>query len=158
MQPQIQWTTEQITSAFNNNVSFKKIREVVPETSSNNFDFTKVAEEGVKNGVLKLDTKKSSTSGSVPPTVLKESVETYLLFWHKQEMWLSLIVNFLINSKNQRQSPWELPFHFIKCQCVIVSRRSCQLLHSVKRKFYQISRRYHRWKLIMEKSYWSRRK
>ena len=80
MQPQIQWTTEQITSAFNNHVSFKKIREVVPETSSNNFDFTKVVEEGVKNGVLKLDTKKSSTSGSVPPTVLKESVETYLLF------------------------------------------------------------------------------
>ena len=35
---------EQITSAFNNHVSIKKIREVFPENSSNNFEFTKFTE------------------------------------------------------------------------------------------------------------------
>ena len=71
---------EQITSAFNNYVSIKKIREVFPEISSNNFEFTKVTEQSVKNEVLKLNTKKSSTSGSIPATILKQSVETYLPF------------------------------------------------------------------------------
>ena len=42
----------QITSAFNNHVSIKKIREVFPEISSNNFELTKVTEESVKNEVL----------------------------------------------------------------------------------------------------------
>ena len=74
---------EQITSAFNNHVSIKKIREVFPEISSNNFEFTKVTEQSVKNEVLKLNTKKSSTSGSIPATILKQSVETYLPFWTK---------------------------------------------------------------------------
>ena len=71
---------EQITSAFNNHVSIKKIREIFPEISSNNFEFTKVTEQSVKNEVLKLNTKKSSTSGSIPATILKQSVETYLPF------------------------------------------------------------------------------
>ena len=67
---------EQVTSAFNNHVSIKKIREVFPEISSSNFEFAKVIEESVKNEVLKLNTKKSSTSGSIPATILKQSVET----------------------------------------------------------------------------------
>ena len=74
---------EQITSAFNNHVSIKKIRQVFPEISSNNFEFTKVTEQSVKNEVLKLNTKKSSTSGSIPATILKQSVETYLPFLTK---------------------------------------------------------------------------
>ena len=49
---------EQITSASNYHVSIKKIREVYPEISSNNFEFTKVTEESVKNEVLKLNTEK----------------------------------------------------------------------------------------------------
>ena len=69
---------EQITSAFNNHVSIKKIREVFSEISSNNFEFTKVTEESVKNEILKSNTKKSSTSGSIPATTLKQSVENYL--------------------------------------------------------------------------------
>ena len=71
---------EQITSAFNNHVSIKKVREVFPEISSNNFEFTKVTEQSVKNEVLKLNIKKSSTSGSISATILKQSVETYLPF------------------------------------------------------------------------------
>ena len=53
---------EQIISAFNNQVSIKKIREAFPEISSNNFEFTKVTEESVKNENLTLNTPKSSTS------------------------------------------------------------------------------------------------
>ena len=74
---------EQITSAFNNHASIKKIREVFPEISSNNFKFTKVTKQSVKNEVLKLNTKKSSTNGSIPGTILKQSVETYLPFLTK---------------------------------------------------------------------------
>ena len=74
---------EQITSAFNNHVSIKKILEVFTEISSNNFEFTKVTEESDKNEVLKLNIKKSSTSRSVPATFLKQSVETYLPFLTK---------------------------------------------------------------------------
>ena len=40
---------EEITSAFNNHISIKKIREVFPEIGSNNFEFTNVTEESVKN-------------------------------------------------------------------------------------------------------------
>ena len=40
-------------------VSIKKIREVFPEISSNNFEFTKATEQSVKNEILKLNTKKS---------------------------------------------------------------------------------------------------
>ena len=74
---------EQITSAFNNHVSIKKTREVLPEISSNNFEFTKVTVQSVKNEVLKLNTKKSLTSGSILTTILKQSVEIYLPFLTK---------------------------------------------------------------------------
>ena len=49
---------EQITSALNKHANIKKIRQVFPEISSNNFTSTAVTEESVKNGVLKLNTKK----------------------------------------------------------------------------------------------------
>ena len=64
-------------------LSINKIREVFPEISSSNFEFTKVTEKSVKNEVLKLNTKKSSTNGSIPATILKQSVETYLPFFDK---------------------------------------------------------------------------
>ena len=82
---------EQITSALNNHVSIKKIREVFPEISSNNFELTKVTEESVKNEVLKLNTKKPSTSGSIPATILKQSVETCMPFLKKK-----IIINLAI--------------------------------------------------------------
>ena len=74
---------EQITSAFNNHVSIKKIRGIFPEASSNYFEFTKVTEESVKNEVLKINTKKSATSGSIPATILK-LLKLIYLFWQKQ--------------------------------------------------------------------------
>ena len=48
---------ELITSAFNNYVRIKKIREVYIEISSNKFQSINVNEESVKNEVLKLNTK-----------------------------------------------------------------------------------------------------
>ena len=74
---------EQITSAFNNDVSIKKIRVIFPEISLNDLEFTKVMEKSVKNEILKLNTKKSSTSGSIPATILKQSVAAYLSFLTK---------------------------------------------------------------------------
>ena len=74
---------ERITSAFTNHVSIKKIHEIFPEISSNNFEFTKVTEQSIKNEILKLNTKKPSTSGSIPATILKQSDETYLPFLTK---------------------------------------------------------------------------
>ena len=75
--------TEQITSAFNNHVTIKKTRDASLEISSNNFEFTKVTEENVKSEVLKLNTKKSSTSASIPARILKQSIENYLPFLTK---------------------------------------------------------------------------
>ena len=49
---------EQITSAFNNHISIKKIRKVFPEISLNNLKLTKVTQESVKNEILILNTKK----------------------------------------------------------------------------------------------------
>ena len=49
---------EQITSAFNNQVSIKRIREVFPKINLNNFEFTNITEESVKNEVLELNNKK----------------------------------------------------------------------------------------------------
>ena len=67
---------EQITSSFKNHATIKKILEVFPEISSNNF-------ETVKNEVLKLNTKKSPTSRPIKATILKQSVETFLPFLTK---------------------------------------------------------------------------
>ena len=75
---------EQITWSFNNQVSVKKICAVFPEIHSNNFGFSKFTEQSVKNEILKLNTKKLSTSGFIPVTILKQPVETYLPFWQKQ--------------------------------------------------------------------------
>ena len=74
---------EQITSAFNNHVSIKKIRKVFPEISLNNLKLTKVTQESVKNEILILNTKKLSKYGSIPTTILKQSVQTYLPFFTK---------------------------------------------------------------------------
>ena len=74
---------DQVTSAFNNHLSIKKIHMVFLEISSNIFEFIRATEKSVKNEVLKLNTKKSSTSGSIPATILKLSVETYLPFLTK---------------------------------------------------------------------------
>ena len=47
------------------------MRKAFPEVSSNNFEFTGVIKEIAKYEILKLNTKKSSTSGSIPATILK---------------------------------------------------------------------------------------
>ena len=95
---------EQIASALKQSlVSIMKIREIFREISSNSFKFIRVTEESVKSEALKLNTQTSSTSGSIPATILKQSVETYLPFLTKAiNLAINLNVNFLINSKSQR--------------------------------------------------------
>lgn len=91
---------KQIILTFNNHASIEKFREFLSEISSNDFEFTEVTEDDVKK-VLKLNTKKPSTNGSIvlkktlwppftahcsstrpllliPALTLKQSVETYL--------------------------------------------------------------------------------
>ena len=53
---------------------------VSQEINSNKFKLTEVTEESVKNEVLKLNTKKSSTSSSIPATILKQSFKLIYLF------------------------------------------------------------------------------
>ena len=67
---------EQITLAFDNYLCIEKILEVFAEISSNNFEFTKVTEEIVKNDVLKWNTQNSSRNDSLSATILKQ-----YLFW-----------------------------------------------------------------------------
>ena len=63
---------EQIASALKQSlVSIMKIREIFREISSNSFKFIRVTEESVKSEALKLNTQTSSTSGSIPATILK---------------------------------------------------------------------------------------
>ena len=47
--------------------------------------------EDVKKEILNLNTKKSSTSGSIPATILKQSLDIYLPYLRKS-------VNYTINA------------------------------------------------------------
>ena len=59
--------------------------------SSNNFEFTEVTEESVKNETVKLNTKKASLNGSIQVTILKQFFETDLLFLTKAiSVWLNV--------------------------------------------------------------------
>ena len=69
----------QISSTFDNHINIKKVKEYFPDASSNNFEFTEVSQDEVKKEVLHLNVKKSSTSSSIPATILKQS-EIYLPF------------------------------------------------------------------------------
>ena len=69
----------QISSTFDNHINIKKVKEYFPDASSNNFEFTEVSQDEVKKEVLHLNVKKSSTSNSIPATILKQS-EIYLPF------------------------------------------------------------------------------
>ena len=69
-------------------MNIKKIKECFADASNNNFEFTEVSQDEVKKEVLHLNVKKSSTSSSIPATVLKQSIEIYL----------SIYLPFLTNS------------------------------------------------------------
>ena len=70
--------------------SIKKIKELFPDINVNDFDFETVTMEDVKKEILNLDIKKSSTSGSIPAAILKQSLDIYLPYLTKS-------INYTIN-------------------------------------------------------------
>ena len=70
----------QITSVFQIHVSVRKIQECFPNIKTNDFNFRQVSLKKVKSEILNLNIKKSSTKGSIPATILKQSVDIYLPF------------------------------------------------------------------------------
>ena len=54
------------------------IHEKYPEILSESFKFQLVSNNEVKKEIENLDTKKSSTYGSIPATILKQCVNAYL--------------------------------------------------------------------------------
>ena len=63
---------------FDNHVSIKMIHEKYPEILPESFKFQLVSNNEVKKEIENLDTKKSSTYGSIPATILKQCVNAYL--------------------------------------------------------------------------------
>ena len=70
-------------------ISVKKIEEFFPVNNLNDFDFETVTMEEVRK-VLNLNIKKSFTSGPIPATILKQSLDIYLPYVTKS-------VNYTIN-------------------------------------------------------------
>ena len=70
----------EIISTFDHHTSFNKIKEYFPDAFNNNFEFTEVFQDEVKNEFLHLNVKNSSTSTSIPATILKQPIEIHLSF------------------------------------------------------------------------------
>ena len=63
---------------FENHISIKMIREKYPEILPESFKFQLVSNNEVKKEIENLYTKKSSTYGSIPASILKQCVNAYL--------------------------------------------------------------------------------
>ena len=63
---------------FENHISIKIIHEKYPEILPETFKFQLVSNNEVKKEIKNLDTKKSSTYGPIPATILKQCVNAYL--------------------------------------------------------------------------------
>ena len=79
-----------ILSEFDDHISIKNIKEFFPDINVNDFDFETITMEDIKKETLNLNIKKSSTSGSIPATVLKQSLDIYLPYLTKS-------INYAIN-------------------------------------------------------------
>ena len=63
---------------FENYISIKLIHDKYPEILPESFKFQLVSNNEVKKETENLDTKKSSTYGSIPATIFKQCVNAYL--------------------------------------------------------------------------------
>ena len=69
---------DEITKHFNDHVSVCKIKEAYSEIlREDNFSFKMVSMDEVKKEVLKLNSKKSSTYGAIPASILKQTIEVH---------------------------------------------------------------------------------
>ena len=71
---------------FENHISIKMIHEKYPEILPESFKFQFLSNNEVKKEIENLDTKKSSTYGSIPAAILKQCVNAtshkfYKLFY-----------------------------------------------------------------------------
>ena len=67
-------TTDDIQSLTKNYDNHISIRKIVPDS----FNFKSVSLDDVKKEVLNLNPKKSSTSGTIPVTILKQTIDVHL--------------------------------------------------------------------------------
>ena len=65
---------------FENHISIKKIHETFPNIIPESFHFKEVSNDVVRNEIYNLNVKKPSTFGSIPASILKQSVDAYLLY------------------------------------------------------------------------------
>ena len=69
---------QSLTKNYENHFSVRKIKEVYPEIVPDSFHFKSVSLDDVKNEVLNLNPKKSSTSGTILVTILKQTIDVHL--------------------------------------------------------------------------------
>ena len=71
----------EITKHFDDHISECKIKDVYSKIlPENNFSFKMVSMNEVKNVILKLNSKKSSTCGAIPSIILKQTMEVHLKY------------------------------------------------------------------------------
>ena len=78
-----------IVFEFDDHKSIKKITKYFPDINSDDFDCETVTMEDVKKEILNLNIKKSSSSSSIPATILKQSIHVYLLYLTKANFQLN---------------------------------------------------------------------
>ena len=72
---------DEITKHFDDHISVCKIKEAYSEIlREDNFIFKMVSMDEVKKEVLKLNSKKSSTYGAIPASILKQTIEVHLKY------------------------------------------------------------------------------
>ena len=72
---------DEITKQFDDHISMCKIKEAYSEIlREDNFSFKMVSMDEVKKEVLKLNSKKSSTYGAIPASILKQTIEVQLKY------------------------------------------------------------------------------
>ena len=70
---------DKITTHFDNHISVWKIKEAYSEILREiNFSFKMVSTDQVKEIALKLNSKKCSTYGAIPASILKQTIEVHL--------------------------------------------------------------------------------
>ena len=73
--------TEEITKHLDDHISVCKTKEAYSEIlREDNFSFKMVSMDEVKKEVLKLNSKKSSTYGAIPASLLKQTIEVHLKY------------------------------------------------------------------------------
>ena len=72
---------DEITKHFDDHISVCKIKEAYSDIlREDNFSFKMVSMDEVKKEVLKFNSKKSSTYGAIPTSILKQPIEVHLKY------------------------------------------------------------------------------